>query len=119
MDERVKNLLRDGGIDMQGLLDRCMGSEALLIRLLKKFPADTTYVRLSTAMEAGDAEAALEASHTLKGVCANLSFTNLFTLLDKQVHALRTDDKAGAQALMPHIKQAYAAVLRAIEENLS
>lgn len=117
MDERVKNLLQDGGVDVQSLLERCMGNEALLFRLLKKFLADASYARLSAALEAKDATAALEASHTLKGVCANLSFTKLFALLDKQVQALRAGDETGAQAMMADISQAYTTTLHAIEES--
>ena len=117
MDDHAKVLLENGGVDVQSLLDRCMGSEPLLLRLLNKFPADAPYTRLSSAMEAKDATAALEASHTLKGVCGNLSLTRLFALLDKQVQALRAGDMAGAQELMPHIAQAHATALRAIEES--
>ena len=119
MDECVKTLLKDGGIDIQSLLERCMGSEALLIRLLKKFPTDISYTKLSTAIQIGDVVAALEASHTLKGVCGNLSLTTLFTLLDKQVQALRENDMTRARTLMPDISQAYAAALHAIEKSLS
>ena len=119
MDNHVEKLLQDGGIDVQSLLERCMGSETLLTRLLKKFPTDASYARLSTAMEQGDAAAALEASHTLKGVCGNLSLVTLFALLDRQVQALRAGDTAGAQALMPNITQAYTTALHAIAESLA
>ena len=119
MDERIRGILEKGGIEVQSLLERCMGNEALLLRLLKKLPADTSYDRLRAAMDAGDEAAALEASHTLKGVCGNLSCTALFPLLDRQVQAFRAGDSDGARALMPAIEQAYAAVLQAIEEGLS
>ena len=54
MDEHVKKSLEEGGIDVQDLLERCMGSEALLARLLKKFPTDVSYDRLCTAVDVGD-----------------------------------------------------------------
>ena len=119
MDEHVKKSLEEGGIDVQDLLERCMGSEALLARLLKKFPADVSYDRLCTAVDVGDEKAALEASHTLKGVCGNLSCTRLFALLDKQVQAFRAGKGDEARALMPDIAQAYSSALRAIASALS
>ena len=64
----------------------------------------------------GDAEAALAASHTLKGVCGNLSMTALFDLLTRQVAAFRAGDWEGAVALLEQIDQAYARVTAAIRE---
>ena len=119
MDNRVKELLEGGGIDVTGLLSRCMGSEALGAKLLKKFPADASFARLSAAMTADDFTAAVEAAHTLKGVCGNLSLSALFPLLEKQVALLRFGDNAGAAALMPDIERAYARALHAIEEGLA
>lgn len=37
MDAATKNMLTEGGIDVGSMLERCMGNEALLERLLKKF----------------------------------------------------------------------------------
>ena len=47
-------------------------------------------------MATGDKDAALAASHTLKGVCGNLSMTALFDLLTRQVAAFRAGDWEGA-----------------------
>lgn len=118
MDAQVKETLTGGGIDVDGMLERCMGSEAIMGKLLKKFPADATYARLEQAFASGDAAAALEASHTLKGVCGNLSITALHEMLDRQVHALRGGDVKGAQAMMADITPAYTAAVQAIEQSL-
>lgn len=115
MDSQTKDMLEKGGIGVDSLLERCMGSEALMLRLLKKFPADASFAKLCEAMEKGDDAAAVEASHTLKGVAGNLSLGVLFPLLEKQVHSLRAGDRAAAQALMPEIERAHAAALRAVE----
>ena len=114
MDAQVKETLAAGGIDVDGMLERCMGSEAIMGKLLKKFPADTTYVALERAFEAQDAQAALEASHTLKGVCGNLSMTALYGLFSRQTEALRRGDAAAAGTLMEQIAPAYEAMCRAI-----
>lgn len=116
MDEARKQALRAAGIDVDAALARMMGSEALLARLLKKFLDDANCEKLHSAIAAGDREAALAASHTLKGVCGNLSMTALFDLLTHQVTAFRADDWEGAVALLEQIDQAYTRVTAAIRE---
>ncbi len=116
MDTAVKEILENGGIDVDGLLDRCMKSEALVARLLKKFLADSTYAKLTEAVANNDMNAAIEAAHTLKGVCGNLSISDLFALLDKQVSTLRGGDMAGAVAMMPDVTRNYDKAIRAIQK---
>lgn len=114
MDMEKRDRLIAAGIDLNSALERMMGNDALLERFLKRFLDDANYGRLSAAIEAGDAGAALTASHTLKGVCGNLSMQILFDLLTRQVAALRADDFADAAALMPEITAAYTQVTDAI-----
>ena len=116
MDAVKKERLTAAGIDVDDALGRFMGNEALLERFLTKFLADGNYAALSAAVAAGDAAGALTASHTLKGVCGNLSMSELFRLLTCQVEALRADDWTRAAGLMPEIDRAYAAVVGAIGE---
>ena len=118
MDALKKERLAAAGIDVDGALERFIGNDALLERFLKKFLTDGNYAALSAAVAAGDAAAALTASHTLKGVCGNLSMPELFRLLTCQVEALRADDWARAAGLMPAIDQAYEAVVRTIKGEL-
>ena len=116
MDEARRQALSAAGIDVEAALARMMGSEALLARLLKKFLDDDNCEKLHSAISAGDREAALAVSHTLKGVCGNLSMTALFDLLTRQVAAFRAGDWEGAVALLEQIDQAYARVTAAIRE---
>ena len=103
--------LTAAGIDVNSALERFMGNEMLLDRFLKKFAADENYWKLCDAVAAGKKEEALTASHTLKGVTGNLSMTDLFDLLTRQVQAFRDDDWKAAADLMPLITQAYEKVL--------
>ena len=116
MDEARRQALGAAGIDVEAALARMMGSEALLVRLLKKFLEDANFDKLQAAVATGDKDAALAASHTLKGVCGNLSMTALFDLLTRQVAAFRAGDWEGAVALLEQIDQAYARVTAAIRE---
>ena len=116
MDELRKQALAAAGVDVDAALARMMGSEALLMRLLKKFLDDANYAKLLDAVARSDAETALTASHTLKGVCGNLSMPALFDLLTRQVAAFRAGDWEGAAALLEEIAPAYARVVDAIRE---
>jgi HPt (histidine-containing phosphotransfer) domain-containing protein len=57
---------------------RVMNNAKLYVKLLTKFRADTNLDELCAAVEAQDWEKAQGAAHTIKGVAANLSFTELF-----------------------------------------
>ena len=114
MTQARREQLEGAGICVEQALERMMGSEALLERLLGKFLDDPQYPALLAALEQGDMEGAVSAAHTLKGVCGNLSMTALHQGFTAQVAALRAGDLSGARALMEEIGPAYEAVCRAI-----
>ena len=114
MNPQRREQLERGGVDVAAALERMMGSEALLERLLGKFPEDASYAALSAALGQGDVDQAVAAAHTLKGICGNLSLTALFPLFTQQVAALRRGDLEEARALMGRIDPAYAAAVAAI-----
>ncbi len=114
MDAYRKVQLQQAGIDVDGMLERFMGNDSLAERFLKQFPSDENMQRLMAALAADDNSAALTAAHTLKGVCGNLSMSRLYSLLTRQVAAMRADDWQGAAALMPEIIQAYHQVIQAL-----
>ena len=106
--------LEAAGIDVASALERVMGSQALLERLLGRFPDTPQYPALCAALDRGDVEQAVAAAHTLKGVCGNLSMTALFRLFTHQVEALRGGDLAQARDMMAQIAPAYERVTAAI-----
>lgn len=114
MDAMKKQRLTAAGIDVDDALARFMGNEALLERMLTKFAGDANYARLQAAVEQQDAQAALQASHTLKGLAGNLSLSALTPLFTRQVELLRAGDAHGAFALLPEIDRAYRQALDAI-----
>ena len=116
MDALKKQRLTAAGIDLDGALERFMGNEALLERFLKRFLQDENEALLSAALTGGDLDGALAASHTLKGVCGNLSMTALFDLFSRQVTALRAGDVALAAGMMAEICPALEKVRKAIRE---
>ena len=115
MDSRI---LMDAGIDAESALNRMMGSEALLERLFRRFLEDGNFSALSAAIEAGDREGALTASHTLKGICGNLSMDRLYSLFSGQVDLMRAGDWEEAVNLMPRIREAYDEAVSAVKRCL-
>ena len=115
MDSRI---LMDAGIDAESALNRMMGSEALLERLFRRFLKDGNFSALSAAIEAGDREGALTASHTLKGMCGNLSMDRLYSLFSGQVDLMRAGDWEEAVNLMPRIREAYDEAVSAVKRCL-
>ena len=114
MNPERRQALSEAGIAVEAALERMMGSEALLERLLGKFPEDASYAALGAALDRGDMDQAVAAAHTLKGICGNLSLTALFSLFTRQVAALRRGDLEEAQTLMAQISPAYTAAVAAI-----
>lgn len=77
------------GADYEDVCKR-FGGEPLVKRFALKFPKDPSYQALENAIEAGQAQEAFRAAHTLKGICANLSLTNLYTASAALTEKLRS-----------------------------
>ncbi|MCL2180372.1 MAG: Hpt domain-containing protein [Treponema sp.] len=71
---------------------RVMNNAKLYAKLLNKFKDDPNIHDIETALKAGEIENARNSAHTLKGLAANLSLTELF----KQTLELETQIKAGS-----------------------
>ena len=73
----IKECYEKVGSDYDGVLKR-LGSEALVKRFAVKFLNDPSFQELTDGLAAQDGEKAFRAAHTLKGVCLNLGFTELY-----------------------------------------
>jgi len=96
---------------------RVMSNMKLYVKLLGKFKNDNNLNELEAAIAAGDLVKAQNAAHTIKGVAANLAFTELF----KQCLELETQIKNGAAspAQLETVKTVFAATLQAIDKVIS
>ena len=104
------------GLDLTGTLARLGGSEALLVRFLKKFPQDGSFAALCAAVEQGDMQGVEHAAHTLKGVAANLGLERLKEHSDALVAAVRKGETEGVPALFAQVREDHAAILSALEK---
>jgi len=73
-------------------IKRVMNNSKLYAKLLGKFKDDKNVAELDEAMAAGDLQKAQASTHTLKGLAANLSLSELY----KQSLELETQIKAGS-----------------------
>lgn len=115
MEEAAKRRLEAAGIDVDDALGRFLQNEALMMKFLGRFPADTSFSRLQEAMERGDAAQAFEAAHTLKGVTGNLSLKRLYQVLIPMVEELRAGDLAAASARMEEAELWYSRAAEALD----
>lgn len=111
MDQELKNKYTEMGINVDEAMGRLMNNEGLLTKFLGKFKNSDSFDNLKKAIADGDNEAALLHSHTLKGVCGNLSMTKLYALFSEQVNLYRAGKPDEANAMMGEIEEAYKKIV--------
>ncbi len=117
MEQEKWDRLSREGVDVESALERLMGNCSLLERFLNKFAADRSiYEQLVKSLAEKDAKGALAASHSLKGMTANLSMLKLSELFARQVAFFRTDRFEEASAMMPEIDDEFRRMIALIEE---
>ena len=97
----IKECYEKVGSDYDGVLKR-LGSEALVKRFAVKF--------------LNDPEKAFRAAYTLKGVCLNLGFTELYKVSAELTEVLRGRETAGSDELYAQVKEQYTTLTDAIRE---
>ena len=95
------------GQNYEEVLERLAGSEALVLRFLKKFSTDKTFSEL---------EMIFRQSHTLKGVAANLGLKPLFEHTQVLVEITRHGGSEGIDEAFEKIKKDYEEIIRLIAE---
>ena len=96
-------------------------SEKMLRKFVGKYLADPTFGNLESAAAVQDWKGAFLAAHTLKGVCANLSFTRLCASASALTEALRPQGEvlpAQALPLLEEVRRDYRITVDAIRRYL-
>ncbi len=106
------------GGDYQEVMSR-LYSEVLVKKFVGKFPADQSFQLLERSLKEKNYEEAFRASHTLKGVCQNLSFTKLHQSSHEITEALRSQNYELADRLFAQVGSDYAQTIAAINEFLA
>lgn len=110
----VKECYEKMGSDYEGVLGR-MGSEAMIKRFALKFLQDPSFNNLKDNLKKGDGEEAFRAAHTLKGVCLNLGFDELYKVSAELTEKLRGRETAGSEELFQKVSEKYQKTVDAIK----
>ena len=110
----LKPILEGLGVDVDGALKRMMGSEALFLRLMKKFGADTNYEKLKAAIEAQDYEEAYRAAHTLKGAAGNLGLNPIMDTAGRISDKLKADDRSTLEADFAELTKVHGEIFEVL-----
>ncbi|CCY57775.1 hpt domain [Clostridium sp. CAG:632] len=109
----VRECYEQMGADFDNVLDR-LGNEQMVQRFALKFLNDTSYQTLEETLKEKNVEQAFRAAHTLKGVCLNLGFDNLFTVSSELTERLRAGELDGTEELFEKVKEQYEITVKAI-----
>ena len=94
------------GADYAATFQR-LPNEAMLMRLAKMFLKDDSFQKLKAALAVGDAQTAFREAHTLKGVCLNLGFSQLYEPTSALTEVLRSGALEGSQPLFAAVEREY------------
>lgn len=89
------------------VLHRFGNNEMMLTKFLKKFLEDNTFLELSQAVENRNWEDTFRAAHTLKGLCGNFDFKELFELSSKIVEKYREQNYDAIPELFEKLMASY------------
>ena len=106
------------GGNYQDVLKRLM-NEDLVRRFMGKFLDDGSFATLKESLAAKDVDAAFMAAHTLKSVCLNLGFTNLYKPTNEITEVLRAGSLEGTEELFAQVEAEYNNVIDALNAALS
>lgn len=93
----------------------------MIERFIGLFLEDKSFEMLGSQIECGNREEAFRAAHTLKGICANLSFTGLLASASQLTEELRKEEDFvldKAMELFKEVERDYEATADAIRKYL-
>ena len=99
--------------------EKRLPSAGLIKKFIAKFLNDSTFSELCCAMQNGNRRDAFRAAHTLKGVCANLSFDRLLSSAGELTELLRPETDTippNAFLVLDDVKNDYELTVGAIRE---
>lgn len=89
---RLLEILDQYDGDVEGVCDRFLGDEKLLLQCLRQFKEDQGFQLLERAVRQEEYNQAFEYAHGLKGVTGNLGLSPLYHELCKLVENLRAQE---------------------------
>ena len=101
------------GANYEDVLKR-LYSESMIRKFARMFLDDDSYPKLEDALKKENVEEAFRAAHTLKGVCQNLGFTNLYQPAYELTEVLRAGTLEGSKEWFDRVTEQYNITINAI-----
>ena len=112
----VEDCYEQMGISYEDVVGR-IGNETILKKFVQKFPDDPSFKNLEEGLAEKDHEKAFRAVHTLKGICLNLGFDNLFEPSSRLTELLRGQETTeDCETLFAEVTEQYHRWIDAIQK---
>ena len=109
MDMVTLDGLRAWGANVDEGMGRCFNKEDFYLRLVGMGLSDANFDKLAAAIAGGDAKAAFDAAHALKGAIGNLALTPIYEPICELTEILRgRSEMADVSALHARVTAALA-----------
>jgi HPt (histidine-containing phosphotransfer) domain-containing protein len=104
-------------VNLEEGLKRVMNNAKLYVKLLTKFKSDAGLEGVLSDLEAGNYEGAQVKAHTLKGIAANLSLSELY----RQTLDMETQIKAGSvdPSVPGAIRQCFSETVQYVDKVIA
>lgn len=109
----IQECYRQMGANYEDVLKR-LYNEGMICRFTLMFLNDDSYPKLEQALKEGNVKEAFRAAHTLKGVCQNLGFTNLYQPTYELTEVLRAGTLEGSGEWFARVTEQYKITTDAI-----
>lgn len=109
----IQECYRQMGANYEDVLKR-LYNEGMICRFTLMFLNDDSYPKLEQALKEGNVKEAFRAAHTLKGVCQNLGFTNLYQPAYELTEVLRAGTLEGSGEWFARVTEQYKITTDAI-----
>lgn len=116
---QIKEFYKNIGVNPENVYHRFGDNEMLLEKFLRKFLADTTYAQLQEAIDKNDLEAIFRTAHTLKGLCGNFDFLELFEYSSKIVECYRAGEYDAIPSWFEKLKVCYETTVNHLKACLN
>lgn len=102
----LEELYQEISGNYQNIKER-LRKEERIEKFVLLFLKDESYPTLLQTWEQRHLEEAFRAAHTLKGICMNLSFDELYKFSSEMTECLRSGDEMGAEKVLPDLEKCY------------
>ena len=109
----IQECYRKMGADYEDVLKR-LYRESMICKFARMFLDDDSYSKLAQSLKDGNVQEAFRAAHTLKGVCQNLGFTNLYQPAYELTEVLRAGTLEGSGEWFARVTEQYKITTDAI-----